>query len=100
VRVDVKSTDGGFGRRIHISFGELLAMADATTRYDLYRVYDMEEERAVMRVARNLRGFAQATLATLGGLAAGVSVTGISVDPKTLPFDATVVPLTLTAEEE
>lgn len=53
-----------------------------------------------MRVARDVRGFAQSTLAALQGVAAGVSVTGISVDPTTLPFDPAVITLTLTAEDE
>lgn len=100
VRVDVKATDGGFERRIHISYGELLAMAEPIARYDLYRVYDMEDERASLRVARDLRGFAQAVLANFQGLAAGVSVDGISVDPRTLPFALAVIPLTLAVEED
>src|SRR5581483_10453209 len=100
VRVDVKATDGGFERRIHISYGELLCMADVSTRYDLYRVYDMEDEQASMRVCQNLQPFAQAALATLMALPAGVSIDGISVDPRTLEFGEAVIPLTLTVEED
>lgn len=98
-RLDVKATDGEFDRRIHVSFSELLAMAEPGVRYDLYRVYNMDGETAALRIAPDMRTWAQGVLAVLGGLTAGVGVDGVSVDPRTLHFASRPITLRLTADE-
>ena len=39
ILLDVKSTTGEFSRNLHISMNELYQMAESQQRYDLYRVY-------------------------------------------------------------
>jgi hypothetical protein len=78
VKLDVKSTTGPFERDIHISFGELAEAAEAPERYDLYRVYELEEEGGKLRIAEDIRNFAKAVLTSLD-LPQGVRCDSFSV---------------------
>lgn len=100
VLIDVKSTEGAFDRAIHISLSELREMAGAVERYDLYRVYEMGESNAQLRVAQNLRNFAESVLRIFSNLPGGVLADGISVSPAILPFnDAITIKLDELEEE-
>jgi hypothetical protein len=81
VLIDVKSTAGSFERMVHISFSELRQMSIGAERYDIFRVYDIEEDTAQLRIAEDVRDFATSILNTLGGLPAGVSTDSISFAP-------------------
>ncbi len=87
VLIDAKSTSGEFGRKIHISTSELTTMATDDRRYDLYRIYEIDEESAKLRVARNLKELAVSVIDNLAELPAGVSIDSISVSPDLLRFD-------------
>lgn len=84
VRIDAKSTNGEFGRVIHMSSAELAAAASGT-RYDLWRVYGLNEDGARMRAAENIGPVAKGVLA---GLAPpkGVTVDSVSIDPGILTW--------------
>jgi hypothetical protein len=84
--LDVKSTTGKFERIIHISIPELEQMRDAAGRYLLYRVYEINEATAKLRVSGDMRDFAAGILDLLSGLPDGVGSDGISVNPKILKF--------------
>jgi hypothetical protein len=90
VEIDAKSTAGKFKRQIHISIGELIRMATTTARYDLYRVYEMNEGTAKLRICADMQGFAKSLLDSFAELTNGVTVDSISVDPETLPFGAEI----------
>lgn len=90
VYVDVKSTEGEFESTIHISFNELLQMRDSEM-YDLYRVYQIEEKSAKLRIAQNLKEFARATLTVLETLPSGVRTDSISVVPEILGFGESIL---------
>jgi hypothetical protein len=99
-RLDVKSTRGEFGRRIHISLSELASMAREGGTYDLYRVYEMTGDRAKLRVARNMREFARNILNGLAALPYSTEVDSVSVPPSEIEFAREEISLTLTPEAE
>jgi Domain of unknown function (DUF3883) len=84
--LDVKATSGGFERNIHLSFPELLAMRDSAEPYYIYRVYDVQETSAKLRISKEMRAFADSVLKVLAGLPNGVNSDGISVSPSVLDF--------------
>lgn len=86
VLIDVKSTHGAFERRLHLSVSELREAARGEYQYDIYRVYDISETRARMRIAPNIGQFASRILAVLEQLPGSVQADSISVDPQDLPF--------------
>ena len=83
--VDVKSTRGNFDNRIHISYNELLQMQDAS-RYDLYRVFEMSEDSAQLRIAQNVKAFAEKIVEILQQLPFGIHSDGVSFQPTELDF--------------
>jgi hypothetical protein len=86
VEVDAKSTNGEFARVVHVSINELRRMATTTARYDLYRVFNMEESTASLRIAEDLQGFAKNLLASISNLPHGVAIDSVSVSPEVLHF--------------
>jgi hypothetical protein len=83
IYVDVKSTSGEFERKIHISLSELELMSSETERYDIYRIFDIDENNrtAKLRIAEDVMSFAQGIIEVFKGLPEGVCADGISVDP-------------------
>lgn len=98
ILIDVKATEGDFENPLHISYNELLQMRQSDTYY-LYRVYEMIEMRAQLRVSQNMRGFAEQILDILEQLPDGVRPDSISVLPAVLLFDD-VQSLELSLDEE
>jgi hypothetical protein len=96
--VEVKSTTGEFSRPIHISLAELALMADDANTCHLYRVYQIAENNAKLRIAENVKPLAKQILATLAALPAGVAADGISVNPGLLACSPEIA-VTITAEE-
>lgn len=101
VLVDAKSTRGPFERTIHISFSELRQMATVAERYDLYRIFDISEETAHLRIARDMRNFAKQVLNIMENLPSGVTADGISVNPSALSFGEVItIDLSEISDEE
>lgn len=86
VLLDVKATKGDFDRALHVSHAELKRMADGPERYDLYRVFAINEGNGSLRVAKDTGGFARSILATLEQLPAGVFADGVTIAPAMLMF--------------
>lgn len=82
--LDVKATSGGFERNVHVSLPELLAMRDSKEPYFIYRVYEVGEGSAKLRISQEMRTIADTILKVLLGLPAGVSSDGVSVSPSML----------------
>lgn len=93
ILIDVKSTNGDFDRAFRISLAELRRMAGGPERYDLYRVFAVNEAGASLRVAEDTGAFADAILATLAQLPEGVLADGVTVAPALLAFERAVVAL-------
>lgn len=90
-KVEVKSTTGDFNQAIHISISELIEMQSSTERYDLYRVYALDEQTARLRIAENLKAIAEQVLRHLHALPVGVTADGISVRPDSLTFGPEII---------
>jgi hypothetical protein len=86
-RLDVKSTRGSFGRKLHISIAELHEMAESDYRYDIYRVYELRNGTAKLRIARDLAPFAAEVLAVFSSLPDGVMPDSVSLEPDTIDFE-------------
>ncbi|MFY9609776.1 MAG: DUF3883 domain-containing protein [Blastocatellia bacterium] len=86
--VDVKATSGEFERPIHISLNELRQMSAGADQYDLYRIYDIGDGAAKLRIAENVKDFAASVVAVFDALPTDVTVDGISVPPSFLNFQA------------
>jgi len=89
VFVDVKATKGSFSNPIHISYNELLKMQESK-RYHIYRVYDVTDTSAHLRVSENLNKFAAQIVEVFNNLPAKVQPDGISFPPTELFFYETI----------
>ncbi len=56
--IDVKSTRGPFGNVVHISLSEIIE-ASGSTPYQIYRVFDLNEDGGRLRVSADIRPLAQ-----------------------------------------
>jgi len=88
--LDVKATSGGFERSIHISLPELQVMRDSAEPYYVYRVYEVEDGMAKLRISGEMRPIAEAILKILLSLPEGVGSDGVSVSPLILGCGAQI----------
>lgn len=89
--VDAKSTVGGFGNPVHLSLMELAVAVRGPDPYDICRLYEVTEDGAKMRIARNIGPLLHGILATLSALSEGVTVDSISIHPEILTFSLEVI---------
>lgn len=90
IHVDVKSTSGPFDNVIHISYNELLQMSIAD-RYDIYRVYFINEGVARLRISQGLKDWALGILTVLNSLPEGIKSDGISLKPSKIVFETEIL---------
>jgi hypothetical protein len=90
VLLDVKATTGRFERNLHISVPELETMSNDPTTYLIYRVYEMSDGSAKLRISESTKDFAREVLEVLRKLPNGVQSDGVSVNPSTLRFGAEI----------
>ena len=83
--IDVKSTESGFVNNIHISYSELLEMRKQRN-YQIYRIYEMSDTQARLRISENLQDFAGKIIEVLGKLPDQIFSKGISLPPSLLKF--------------
>ena len=88
-RIDAKSTAGEFERRIHMSAAELIEATQAG-HYDLWRVYQINDDGARLRIARGIGTFAKAILDGFK-LPAGITVDSVSISPASLKWEEEIV---------
>lgn len=80
VRVEVKSTSGGFDRAIHISQNEVLAAAEqGAPRTDLYRVSALSADGGWLRVCRDIAVVCRTVAESVTALGTGITPDGYSV---------------------
>lgn len=84
--MDVKSTKGEHGRKIHLSIGELETASEPGQRYDVYRVSELGETGGILRISEDIGAFASKVLTALGGLPPGVRPDSFSVRPDVLEW--------------
>jgi len=84
-QVEVKSTTGKFERPMHVSIAELQEMSERE-RFALYRVYNLTEAGAELRVTSAVRLIAQQILDSLRHLPSGVMADTMAISPDVLDF--------------
>lgn len=97
--VDVKSTSGGFGQKIHISINELLHMKDFAD-YRIYRVFGVYNRKARLRISQPMQDFATSILSKLDPVIPGVRVDSVSVSPDILEFGEEIEIVMSSAERQ
>jgi hypothetical protein len=88
IRIDAKSTSGEFARMVHMSAAELLVAADGE-RYDLWRIYEINQDGARLRISENMGVVAKTILSGMS-LPAGVTLDSVSIDPKMLKWGSEI----------
>jgi len=91
--IDAKSTIGGFGNPIHLSLMELRVAVRGPEPYDIFRLYEVTEDGAKMRIARDIGPSLRDILTALLAVPDGVSVDSISILPDVLDFSQEVFDL-------
>lgn len=89
VKIDAKSTAGEFERVIHMSMAELTD-ASSGDRYDLWRVYRINDDGAKLRIAEGIGAFAKTIIEGLS-VPPGVTVDSVSIDPASLTWSDELV---------
>lgn len=98
-RIDVKSTRGKFDAEFHISYGELSAAKDSDVPYCIYRVYDLSDDGAYLRISCDIREFAVEVLSNHdGAMQKGVRADSFSVGVGALTW-GDVIGLTVLEED-
>ena len=85
IAIDVKATSGEFERPIHVSGAELFEMTGGR-RYDIYRVFNVSEASATLRIAEGAGDLAAPILLKFNELPGGVRVDSVSMDVGALRF--------------
>jgi hypothetical protein len=85
-QVDAKSTAGSFGNPIHLSLSELQHAVVSGVPYDLYRLFNVHESGADLRVARDVAARLKPVLDSLKSLPKGVKVDSLSFNPDYFGF--------------
>ncbi|AZD79034.1 protein NO VEIN domain-containing protein [Pseudomonas chlororaphis] len=98
--VDAKSTVGGFSNPIHLSLSELKVAVHGPEPYDIYRLYEVGESGAKMRVARNVGLSLHNAFEALSAFPEGITVDGFSIRPECLDFLTEEIILAVASGEE
>lgn len=85
--VDAKSTSGPFGGPVHFSLGEIRHALTSGVPYDIHRLYDVTDNRCVMRVARDIAEKLRPIANIVRSLPDGVSADQFSFRPEFFDFD-------------
>lgn len=84
--IDVKSTTGPFKHDFHISAAEVAYAADSDDPYIIYRVFELSDEGAKLKMSGDIRRSAQNLKKASDGLPAGYKPDSFSVDPNILTW--------------
>jgi hypothetical protein len=82
--IEVKSTSSSFGAKIHISLNEVRQAAVAQEAYLIFRVYEMDEDGAKLRISADIKEFAKKLLQGVSGFPAGVMPDGFTLNLNSL----------------
>jgi Domain of unknown function (DUF3883) len=85
--LDVKSTRGGFENPIHVSLGELVRSQQGPELYEIYRLYEVTERSAKLRVSIGVAKSFKPILEAVADLPKGVCADGFSIAVGVLRFD-------------
>lgn len=86
---DAKSTGGPFSNTIHLSLGEIRHALGSGVPYCIYRLYEVRESGAKLRIARDIGGRLNNVAEALRRLPEGVTADSLSFDPDYFDFEPT-----------
>lgn len=98
--VDAKSTSGRFASPVYLSVGEIRHATGPGITYDIYRLFEVTDEAAKFRVAKNIGARLSPVVDWLGNLPAGVSVDTMSFAPDFFGFEPEVFEIDGLAPED
>lgn len=84
---DAKSTSGKFANPIYLSIAELIHAVDDDAPYDIFRLYQVTEESARLRIARDIGSRLRPVLDALKNVPHGASVDSLSFEPSFFDFE-------------
>ena len=88
--VDAKSTAGKFETPLYLSTAEIRHALSSGVPYDLYRLYEVKETGAQLRVAKNIKDQLEPLKAVFDGLPKGVRIDALAIEPAFFNFDSAV----------
>lgn len=87
---DAKSTSGDFGAPIYLSMAEIRHAVNSDVPYDIYRLYNVKEFGAQVRIALNIKARLIPLLGSLAGVPEGVRIDSLSFTPDFFDFSSDV----------
>lgn len=100
INVDVKSTSGPFENEIHISMAEIIEAATRPEQYDIYRVFELNDDGGKLRIAHGIGEFAKTVITALDALPAAVRCDSFSVNVAALTWEPETYVARPSGEEE
>lgn len=85
--VDAKSSSGKFTTPIYISIGEIKHALSSGVPYSIFRLYDVNESGATLRIAWDIRSKLDIIFKSLSSLPQEVMVDSLSFEPTFFDFD-------------
>lgn len=84
--IDAKSTSGPFANAMHLSLSEIHHALTSSVPYDIYRLYNVRDTGASVRVAKDIAGRLKPVITGLEVLPKGVTVDSLSFEPDFFDF--------------
>jgi len=97
---DAKSTSGKFSAPIYLSVGEIKHALSSGVPYDIFRLYEITESSALLRVARDIGPQVAPVYKALSEMPPGVKVDSLSFDPSFFEFAPDVFEVEVPEEDE
>lgn len=97
---DAKSTSGKFENPIYLSIAEVRHAVEDGVPYDIFRLYDVKETSAFLKIAKDVGPRLALVLTSLKGMPAGVRVDSLSFDPLFFDFDSETYCLEVAVDDD
>lgn len=97
---DAKSTSGQFSNPVYLSIAEIRHAVNSGVPYDIFRLYEVKEETATLRIAFDVGPQLVCVLDSLKALPELVRVDALSFDPAFFNFEKAVHTVEISSEQE
>lgn len=89
--VDAKSTAAKFETPLYLSTAEIRHALSSDVPYDIFRLYEVNESGAILRIARDIKKSVSRLQQVLAELPKGVRVDSLAFEPSFFEFDGEVL---------
>lgn len=96
---DAKSTSGPFSTRLYLSTAEIRHALHSGVPYDIYRLHNVSEASADLRIARDVNGRLEDLMESLRSFPQGVNVDSLSFEPDYFEFDQSVIRIQISTDD-